>query len=124
MLLLDTQVLLWWLADDPGLSREVREKISETPSVFVSLASCWEIALKTSIGKLEFPLDRLEHEIAANHFAPLPISIAHILESAALPPFHRDPFDRMLIAQARTEGLVLVTGDQILARYEVQVLAA
>lgn len=124
MLLLDTHVLLWWLADDPALSLNSRERIGETPVVFVSLASCWEIALKTSIGKLEFPLDRLEDEITDNRFTLLPIGIADILESAALPPFHRDPFDRMLIAQARTEGLVLVTGDKFLGRYEVRILAA
>jgi PIN domain nuclease of toxin-antitoxin system len=124
MLLLDTHVLLWWLDDNPELLTDTRDKISVTPSVFVSLASCWEIALKVSIGKLEFPLDLMETEITNNHFTPLPINISHIRQTAQLPMFHRDPFDRMLIAQALTESLILVTRDELLAGYGVRTLAA
>ncbi len=124
MLLLDTHVLVWWLDDNPKLLADAREKIIVTPSVFVSLASCWEIALKMSIGKLEFPLDLLEKEIANNDFIPLHIEISHIVRSANLPLVHRDPFDRILVAQALTEGLTLVTRDALLASYGVRTLAA
>jgi len=124
-LLLDTHVLLWWLADHARLSASVRAKISSADAeVWVSLASAWEIAIKISTGKLQFPLDALAEQLAINHFQQLPMTLRHIATSAGLPFHHRDPFDRMLIAQAMSEQLVLVTGDDSLTDYEVQILRA
>ena len=122
MLLLDTHILLWWLGDDPALSMDHREKISSTPSIFVSLASCWEIAIKVSIGKLQFPLDLLETEILNNNFTLLPINLSHIRQSTALPLIHRDPFDRMLVAQAQTERLIVMTRDKCIPRYDIRTI--
>ncbi len=124
-LLLDTHVLLWWLADHARLSASVRAKISSADAeVWVSLASAWEIAIKISTGKLQFPLDALAEQLAINQFQQLPMTLRHIATSAALPFHHRDPFDRRLIAQAMSEQLVLVTGYARLTDYEVQILRA
>ncbi len=91
-------------------------------TVFVSVASMWEIAIKASTGKLEFPTDRFDEMFALNRFAPLPIEPRHALAAGALPRYHNDPFDRMLIAQARIEGLILVTADAAFRRYDVSLL--
>lgn len=122
-LLLDTHVLLWWWQDDPHLSDELRAQIA-TPSheLFVSVASAWEITIKTSLGKLRFPLERMTPLLDAEGFRLLPIQLIHALAVADLPWHHRDPFDRLLIAQARAEGLTLVTCDARFAQYEVAVL--
>ncbi len=123
-LLLDTHVLLWWLGDDPSLGVEARSAIAAVESsVFVSAASAWEISIKQAAGKLEAPFD-LERQLELNRFEPLPISIAHAELAPALPPHHRDPFDRMLVAQAMAEELTIVTKDRRLARYGVETLAA
>jgi len=90
--------------------------------VFVSAASAWEIAIKTALGRLAFPLDRIESVLAQMGIAPLPISLAHAVAAGSLPRHHDDPFDRMLVAQARLEGLVLITEDTALARYDVPIL--
>ena len=123
VLLLDTPILLWWFGDDPELSMGNREKISSTPSIFVSLASCWEISIKVSIGKLQFPLDRLETEIQNNNFTLLPINLAHIRQSSVLPLIHRDPFDRMLVAQAQVERLIVMTRDKCIPSYDIRTIA-
>ncbi len=123
MLLLDTHILLWWLNDDSKLSEKSREKIIQTPSIFVSMATCWEIAVKVSIGKLQFPLDLLETEILNNDFSLLPISVPHIRQTAALPLIHRDPFDRMLVAQAHCERLVVMTRDDCIPKYNIRTFA-
>jgi PIN domain nuclease of toxin-antitoxin system len=90
--------------------------------VLVSAASAWEIAIKAALGRLAFPLDRLEGVLAQMGVMPLPITLAHAVAAGGLPRHHDDPFDRMLVAQARLEGLVLVTEDAALARYDVATL--
>jgi len=115
-LLLDTHVLLWWLAGSHRLRSPVRALITSSPRVYVSAATAWEIAIKRSLGKLEAPQD-LEAALADSHFLPLSVSIQHALAAGALPHHHDDPFDRMLIAQAREEGLRLLTGDERLRAY-------
>jgi PIN domain nuclease of toxin-antitoxin system len=120
-LLLDTHVVLWWLVDDASLSDEVKARLDDDPDVYVSSATMWEVAIKESIGKLTGP-DDLPEEIARSGFRQLPISFEHAATAGRLPLLHRDPFDRMLVAQARCEGLTLVTRDPQVRRYEVDVL--
>ncbi|MDQ6773176.1 MAG: type II toxin-antitoxin system VapC family toxin [Candidatus Dormibacteraeota bacterium] len=122
-LLLDTHVLLWWLADDPSLDVEARRAIaSGDAEVSVSAASAWEIAIKKALGKLQAP-DDLAAQLEHHRFLGLPITIAHALAAGRLPPHHADPFDRMLVAQAIAEGLTIVTRDARIAAYGVTVLA-
>lgn len=123
-LLLDTHVLLWWLEDNPTLSRAPRAALSDgNNAVFVSAASAWEIAIKKTLGKLVAP-DNLEAALQANAFQELPIGIVHALAAGALPGHHSDPFDRMLVAQALHENLTLVTRDKNIAQYRVPILEA
>ena len=122
-LLLDTHVLLWWLADDPALPPRTISVIGAERDVYVSAASAWEIAIKRALGKLEAP-DDLAGAVTACDFRQLPVGFEHAALAGALPRHHDDPFDRMLVAQARLEGLTIVTGDARFARYEVPVLAA
>ena len=122
-LLLDTNALLWWLADE-GLSAQAREAIADPANlVAVSAASAWEISIKKALGKLAAP-DDLEHQVATGGFEPLPISIAHGIAAGQLPRHHEDPFDRMLIAQALAEGLTIVTRDKRFDDYGVPLLVA
>jgi len=123
-LLLDTHVLLWWLADDPGLSGNARALIASAESeVLVSAASAWEISIKRALGKLDAP-DDLEAQLTQHHFSPLAISVGHALAAGALPRHHEDPFDRMLVAQARLEGLTIATRDPSFEPYGVATLGA
>ncbi|MCC6695764.1 MAG: type II toxin-antitoxin system VapC family toxin [Candidatus Hydrogenedentes bacterium] len=123
-LLLDTHALLWWLADDPELSREARAAISAPQHiVYVSAASAWEISIKRAIGKLQAP-DDLDTAMAASAFQELPITVAHALAAGQLPDKHSDPFDRMLVAQAMIESLTLVTRDERIASYQVPTIRA
>ncbi|SCF46761.1 type II toxin-antitoxin system VapC family toxin [Micromonospora mirobrigensis] len=121
-LLLDTHVVLWWLADDPTLSEEVKERIDDEPEVYLSPATVWEIAIKQSLGKLESPVD-LAEQVRAADLRELPIHHRHAAAAGQLPPIHRDPFDRMLVAQALCEGLTLVTRDGLIQKYDLPVLA-
>lgn len=124
-LLLDTHVLLWWATDDSRVSRAVGERIASASEVFLSAASAWEIGIKARLGKLRAPSDtELPAELARRGVVPLSITMEHALAAAALPPLHRDPFDRMIVAQARLEGLTLVTADPALARYGVPIMRA
>ena len=116
-LLLDTQIFLWYLADSKRLVPRARTAISGADRVFVSAASIWEAAIKTALGKLTVVLDDLVAGIAASGFSELPITALHAARVAALPDHHRDPFDRMLIAQALHEPLHLLTADAALRRY-------
>lgn len=121
-LLLDTHALLWWLADEP-LEEQARAAI-ESPEnlVSVSAASVWEIAIKRALGKLRTG-DDLPGAIAAAGFEALAITVEHADAAGALPLHHRDPFDRMLVAQSQALGLVLVTRDPQLGAYDVGLLA-
>jgi PIN domain nuclease of toxin-antitoxin system len=123
-LLLDTHVLLWWLEDPKKLSERAKKAIQDGRNpVYVSAVVAWEIAIKKALGKLDAP-DDLEEVIEASRFLPLPITIPHALAVRSLPDYHRDPFDRMLIAQALHEGFRLVTRDQDIARYPVPQIVA
>jgi PIN domain nuclease of toxin-antitoxin system len=123
-LLLDTHVLLWWLANDPSLGEEARAGISDpSSSVFVSAATVWEVSIKQTLGELEAPFDLLR-QIELNRFEPLSITVSHAYMAGALPRHHDDPFDRMLVAQAMKDGLVLLTRDPRMSRYGVETLAA
>ena len=123
-LLLDTHVLLWWM-DNPGqLSRQAQRAIQDGANrVYISAAVAWEIAIKKSLGKLS-TTDDLEEMMDANRFIPLPVTIPHALAVLSLPNHHRDPFDRMLVAQAMHEGFRLVTRDQEIAKYPVPQIMA
>ena len=122
-LLLDTHTLLWWLSDPP-LETTARDHIADHGNpVFVSAATAWEITVKQALGKLTAP-DDLESVVASGGFEALPISFAHGLTAGRLPPHHRDPFDRILIAQAQHEGLAVVTRDSVFAAYDVATVAA
>lgn len=120
-LLLDTHVALWWRQDSPRVGREARRAIGGAGQVFVSAASAWEVAIKTAIGRLRLK-DPFSDLVAASGFEELPIAFRHAERLHALPPHHADPFDRMLVAQAQVEELVLVTHDRAVEPYEVTVL--
>ena len=122
-LLLDTHVFLWWRAEPSRLSSKVRSSIATADVVFVSVASAWEAAIKTSLGRLELP-DTIEAGVLASGFEKLLITFSHAEHAGGLPPHHRDPFDRMLVAQAQAEGLTLVTHDRLLEPYGVEILWA
>lgn len=122
-LLLDTHVLLWWLADDSRLSPKVRKLILNSANqVVVSSVSAWEISIKKSLGKLEVDLELLLSEIENNGFTMLQVSFQHGLHAGSLPRYHRDPFDRMLIAQSQCESLHLASIDRQFAAYNVDVI--
>jgi PIN domain nuclease of toxin-antitoxin system len=120
-LLLDTHAFLWWQANDRRLPKHVRRAISEARIVFVSAATAWEAAIKSALGRLEYP-DTIESGVEAGGFDELPFTITHAEHAARLAPHHHDPFDRMLIAQAQVEDLTLVTNDRGIARYDVALL--
>jgi PIN domain nuclease of toxin-antitoxin system len=121
-LLLDTHVLLWWLADDDLLADATRDSIADGDNlVVVSAATAWEIAIKQSIGRLDAPDDLLD-VLRSNDFEGLSITPAHALAAGRLPLHHRDPFDRMLIAQAIAEELTVVTIDERFGHYDVELL--
>ena len=117
-LLLDTHILLWWLSDDRKLAKNARDIIANSSNdVLVSSASVWEIAIKAALGRIEIELDDLEDAIMRNGFRPLPIGFRHAVTVGRLPAVHRDPFDRMLVAQASVEELRLVSHDRVFERY-------
>lgn len=120
-LLLDTHVFLWWRENSPRLKPDVRRAVSQAEAAYVSAATAWEIAIKVALGKLQVP-GPVEPAVAQSGFGKLPVEFRHAAAVMALPAHHGDPFDRMLIAQALTEGLTLVTHDRQLAPYGVPVL--
>ena len=123
-LLLDTCVLLWWLDDPDILSKEASTAIEDPDNqIIVSVVSVWEIAIKKALGKLEAPED-LREMIVDSEFALMTIDYEHAWQVKDLPPHHRDPFDRLLISQAKTESLTLVTRDLWLKAYNVPILEA
>jgi PIN domain nuclease of toxin-antitoxin system len=121
-LLLDTHVLIWW---DEGrrLTEAARRAIEAADSVYVSAASAWEVAIKVGLGRLR-PARTVEQATEESGFLELPVSFRHAERVAGLPPHHRDPFDRLLIAQAEVEGLTLVTRDPVFGRYAVERIEA
>jgi PIN domain nuclease of toxin-antitoxin system len=124
-LLLDTHVWLWWQAGDARLGAQTRLLLQRASEVRFSAASAWEIAIKVAIGKLTLPTDAdIGAELAHSGFLALPVEIEHAEAVRHLPSLHGDPFDRLLVAQARVEGLTLVTADRQLAAYGVTVLDA
>jgi len=117
-LLLDTRVFLWWDKQDPALHHDAREAIADPANrIFISAASVWEIAIKRRLGKLEFQGSAM-HAIGANGFFELPILPADAEAAGALVWDHNDPFDRMLVAQARRGGFVLVTADGLIRGHD------
>ncbi|MBI2912117.1 MAG: type II toxin-antitoxin system VapC family toxin [Chloroflexi bacterium] len=124
--LLDTHAFLWWIADDPRLTERVRAILRDAEQeIFFSAASAWEIAIKTRLGHLDFDEDVAEfipRQLLANGFSPLPVQVRHALRVHSLPLVHRDPFDRLLVAQALLEDLPILTADPIVAQYPVDVL--
>ena len=118
-LLLDSHVLLWWLGDDPTLGSQSRQVIADIDNmVFVSAASIWEIAIKQSLNKLRLP-DDFQQVLANEPFQLLDVSSRHAFALKDLPLLHRDPFDRMLIAQCLVEKLTFLTRDENNLRYEI-----
>ncbi len=121
-LLLDTHVLLWWRDNSPNLSSRARSAIADPANeILISAATLWEIIIKRGLGKLRFP-DDLEDVLREESFILVPIDFRHLRCLEALPLLHRDPFDRMLVAQALIEGAPLVTNDSALLRYGAPVL--
>ncbi|HEY3598231.1 MAG TPA: type II toxin-antitoxin system VapC family toxin [Paraburkholderia sp.] len=116
-LLLDTHIYLWVVADDRKLSRSARKLISDADEVFISSASIWEASIKVGLGKLDVDVRQLVSTINAGGFSELPVRAAHAAMVRDLPDIHRDPFDRLLVAQALCEPLRLVTADSHLAGY-------
>jgi PIN domain nuclease of toxin-antitoxin system len=123
-LLLDTHAWLWWLADDAALGARARECIAADENViYVSAASIWEIAIKKGLGKLEAP-DGMDAIIEEEGFDSLPIELFHAEQVGTLPALHRDPFDRMLVAQAQAEGLAIITSDPVIPGYGIRTIDA
>ena len=121
-LLLDTHALLWWLAG-VGLTDEAATAIGDPDNlVAVSAATVWEASIKAALGRLELP-EPIGTAVVEDGLEPLPITLEHAERVTLLPPHHRDPFDRMLIAQAQVEGLVIVTRDPGFRAYDVTVLS-
>jgi len=123
-LLLDTHAFLWWVNDAPELSAKARKAIADPGNeCLLSLASCWEIAIKASIGKLKLAgtVERfIPEQLAANNFGRLDIDFRHVARVATMPFHHRDPFDRLLAAQAEEEKLAIVSADPVFQSYGVK----
>ena len=126
--LLDTHIWLWRLADPGRLSKEAKRILgSRRNAIHLSAASAWEMAIKVSIGKLDLPEPvetYVPTRMARQGITPLPVTHAHALKVSTLPPHHRDPFDRLLVAQAMVERLPLLTADPVFARYGIDLISA
>jgi PIN domain nuclease of toxin-antitoxin system len=124
--LLDTHAFLWWIGDDPRLSERAREVLSDGDNDLVfSAASGWEIAIKARLGRLHVPGDLntyLFRQLTENYTSVLPVHLSHALRVHALPDHHRDPFDRLLVAQAIVEEIPLLSADPRIARYPVEIV--
>jgi len=124
--LLDTHAFVWWNSDDPRLSRTARAVIQEPENeILLSAASAWEIAIKYARGRLPIPQPPARYvadRMRRHGFGPLAIEIAHGVQVGSLPPIHRDPFDRILVAQSQLENLPILTSDPNIARYGVSVI--
>ena len=118
--LLDTHTFLWWVDDNEQLSARARRAVTEASEAFVSVASCWELAIKVSLGKLQLPkaVDRfIPEQLAANDFRLLHIDLVDVARVETLAFHHRDPFDRLIAAQALNDDLAIVTRDAVFRKY-------
>lgn len=124
--LLDTHSFLWWIGDDHQLSDKARSTIEDSSNqIFLSAASGWEIAIKTQLGKLTLPHSPevfVSEQLQLNGFQPLSVSLSHSLHTASLPAIHRDPFDRILVAQSQVEKMAIITSDPLIQRYKVNTI--
>lgn len=124
--LLDTHAFLWWVTNNPQLSSTVQSILMERSNeIFFSAASGWEIAIKAQLRKLELPSEPeiyIAEQLKINSFQILPIELRHTLQTYYLPNHHKDPFDRILVAQSQVENLPLLTLDAKIAQYEVRVI--
>ncbi|MBK1692230.1 type II toxin-antitoxin system VapC family toxin [Ectothiorhodospira mobilis] len=124
-LLLDTHTFLWWLSGDPSLGERARAAIADPRNqVFVSAATGWEIAIKQAMGKLRIEDQDLDSIVEEEGFNHLPMTFFHGTQAGALPQHHKDPFDRMRIAQAQAEGLTILTADAEISKYGVHLQSA
>ncbi len=125
-LLLDTHAFLWWVGDAPDLKSTAKRAIADIKNeCYLSVASCWEMAIKASLGKLRLakPMERfVTEQLTANGFTLLSVDLRHAAKVEKLPFYHRDPFDRLLIAQAMMEKLTIVSADRTFSKYGVKVL--
>jgi PIN domain nuclease of toxin-antitoxin system len=125
-ILLDTHIFLWWITDNPTLSKRARECIGNSQNeIYLSAASCWEMAIKAGLGRLKLPENMekfISEQLTVNRFLGLPIQLEHAITVRDLPSLHKDPFDRILAVQAKIENLTLVTNDSNLARYDIQII--
>jgi len=123
-LLLDTHTFLWCIMDVPRLSKKARNLIEDGDNdIVVSAASAWEIAVKCELGKLRLPTKAsafISAQLVARHFEALPITISHAMHAAELPSIHRDPFDRLLVAQSTLDGMPVITCDSMITQYDVK----
>ncbi len=124
--LLDTHTFLWWNLDHPQLSEEARQFIGNGGNeIYLSAASAWEIAIKAAIGRLtlpEAPDQYVANRMGRHRFIALPIELSHALHVYGLPQIHSDPFDRLLVAQSQLEQLPILTADDDIVRYEIEVI--
>jgi len=124
--LLDTHTFLWWIDNEQRLSTRAHQIISDGANeLFFSPASGWEIAIKAQLGKLTLPANLEEfvlEQLSRNHFTPLPVQISHVLGVYRLPLLHRDPFDRLLVAQSRLANVPILTIDPLISQYDVQTI--
>jgi len=124
--ILDTHTFLWWAVDDQRLSERARALISEGENeIFVSAVSGWEIAIKSGLGHLDLPSRPeifISDQIQKNAFSVLPIQMSHAVGTVRLPAKHKDPFDRLLVVQAKMEGMAVISGDRALSMYDLEVI--
>jgi PIN domain nuclease of toxin-antitoxin system len=124
--LLDTHTFLWWVADDPQISLNAKDIISNPDNeIYFSIVSAWEIIIKVGTGKLTLsePAEiYIPSRVASNQFETIPVQMSHILRINNLPSFHKDPFDRLLIAQSLVEDLALITVDGAITRYPIKTI--
>ncbi len=124
--LLDTHVFLWWINDDSRLISHVRNIIADRDNeLFLSAASCWEIAIKAHLGRISFPRKPdtfIADQMSSNAIQSLPVQASHALHTFNLPHLHKDPFDRMIASQAQLEGLPVITSDPLIARYKIKII--
>lgn len=124
--LLDTHTFLWWNANEPQLSETVRAIIADgNNEIFLSAASAWEIAIKAALGRLSIPAPPEQYvadRLTLHHMQGLPIQLSHALRVYSLPEIHRDPFDRLLIAQSQMEKMPILTTDKNISSYDVEVI--